>query len=477
MLCAAIATLGAAAAMAGEITLFEYPDFAGRRITLRGVVSNFDPNGFNDRAASMVIRDGYWELCSDAYFRGRCATFGPGEYRNLQPALTDTISSAREVGGAQPAPPPPPPQARPPAPGFVESSPRIELWERREFGGRSIVLTSGAPDFERIGFNDRADAAVVYSGVWRLCEHAGLGGQCREFGPGRYNDLGYLGRTRQLGGHRRRLGRWPSSAAASPSADRAPPRDPVRVSEFRRAKLCHREQRRRQPRPHRLQRPRIVDPRRGWVLVVLHRRQDSRAPAAPSVPATTHRCRGRSTTGYRRAAASTTSTRTTPHRRGTRRADRMAQVDDIAGLRRILRECRSIAVVGLSANWYRPSYFAAKYMQDHGYDIFPVNPNYSEVLGRKCYPSLRDIREKVDIVDCFRKSEEIVPMARDAVAIGARVLWMQLGIRNDEAARIASEAGLDVVMDHCVKIEHARILGGLNWAGVNTGVISSRRAA
>ncbi|MEP6943208.1 MAG: beta/gamma crystallin-related protein [Betaproteobacteria bacterium] len=192
VLCSAIAAFGAAGAMAGEITLFEYPDFAGRRITLRGVVSNFDPNGFNDRAASMVIRDGYWELCSEAYFRGRCATFGPGEYRTLQPALTDTISSAREVGGA-PAPLPPPLEARPPAPGFVESAPRIELWERREFGGRSIVLTSGAPDFERIGFNDRADAAVVYAGVWRLCEHAGLGGQCREFGPGRYNDLGYLG--------------------------------------------------------------------------------------------------------------------------------------------------------------------------------------------------------------------------------------------------------------------------------------------
>jgi len=155
----------------------------------------------------------------------------------------------------------------------------------------------------------------------------------------------------------------------------------------------------------------------------------------------------------------------------------MAQIDDIAGLRRILRECRSIAVVGLSANWYRPSYFAAKYMQDHGYEIFPVNPNYTEVLGRKCYASLRDIDVKVDIVDCFRKSDEIVPLARDAVAIGARVLWMQLGVRNDEAARIASEAGLDVVMDHCVKIEHARILGGLNWAGVNTRVISSRRAA
>jgi predicted CoA-binding protein len=155
----------------------------------------------------------------------------------------------------------------------------------------------------------------------------------------------------------------------------------------------------------------------------------------------------------------------------------MAMVDDIAGIRRILRDCRTIAVVGLSANWYRPSYFAAKYMQDNGYRIVPVNPNYKEVLGEKCYPELRAIGHPVDIVDCFRKAEEMVPIARDAVVIGARVLWMQLGIRNAEAARIASDAGLDVVMDRCVKIEHARILGGLNWAGVNTRVISARRAA
>lgn len=186
LLFAAASLFAAAAAVAGEIILFEYPDFGGRRITLRGAVSNFDPSGFNDRASSMVIRDGYWELCTDAYFRGRCATFGPGEYRGLAPQFTDTISSAREIGG----PPGPPPGL---IIGGGGGSPRIELWERREYGGRSIVLTSGVPDFERIGFNDRADAAVVYGGVWRLCEHEGLGGQCRDFGPGRYNDLGYLG--------------------------------------------------------------------------------------------------------------------------------------------------------------------------------------------------------------------------------------------------------------------------------------------
>jgi uncharacterized protein len=155
----------------------------------------------------------------------------------------------------------------------------------------------------------------------------------------------------------------------------------------------------------------------------------------------------------------------------------MPIVDDIAGLRRILARSRTLAVVGLSAQWYRPSYFAAKYMQDHGYRIIPVNPRYTEVLGEKCYPTLRDIPERVDLVDCFRRSEEIPPIAEDAIAIGAKVLWMQLGIRNEEAARRASDAGLDVVMNRCVKIEHARILGGLNFAGVNTGVISSRRAS
>ena len=153
----------------------------------------------------------------------------------------------------------------------------------------------------------------------------------------------------------------------------------------------------------------------------------------------------------------------------------MALIDDIAGLRRILGETRTIAVVGLSANWYRPSYFAAKYMQDHGYRIIPVNPSYAEVLGEKCYPTITAIPGPVDLVDCFRKPGEIVPLAREAIAKNAKVLWMQLGIRNDEAAKIASDAGLDVVMDRCVKIEHARLMGGLHWAGVNTGVISSRR--
>ena len=149
--------------------------------------------------------------------------------------------------------------------------------------------------------------------------------------------------------------------------------------------------------------------------------------------------------------------------------------EDINTLRRILKQNHTIAIVGLSANWWRPSYFAAKYLQEHGYRIVPVNPQYQEVLGEKCYPSLRDIPFQVDVVDCFRRSEEIAALAEDAVAIGAKVLWMQLGVINHGAAEMARKAGLEVVMDRCMKIEHGRLFGGLNWCGVNTKVISAKR--
>ena len=150
-------------------------------------------------------------------------------------------------------------------------------------------------------------------------------------------------------------------------------------------------------------------------------------------------------------------------------------MDDIAKLRRILRDNRTIAVVGLSANWYRPSYFAAKYMQEHGYRVIPVNPMYDTVLGEKCWKSLAEIPERIDIVDCFRRSEEIPAIADEAIAIGAKVLWMQLGVTSEEARRKAEAAGLEVVQDRCLKIEHGRLFGGLGWAGVNTRVISARR--
>lgn len=150
-------------------------------------------------------------------------------------------------------------------------------------------------------------------------------------------------------------------------------------------------------------------------------------------------------------------------------------MDDINALRRILKDCRVIAVVGLSANWHRPSHFAAKYMQEHGYRVIPVNPQYQEVLGEKCYASLRDIPGKVDMVDVFRKTADVLPIAEDAVAIGARVLWQQLGVRNHAAADLARAGGLEAVMDRCVKIEHGRLFGGLNWVGVNTRVVSAKR--
>ena len=150
-------------------------------------------------------------------------------------------------------------------------------------------------------------------------------------------------------------------------------------------------------------------------------------------------------------------------------------VDDIPGLRRILKTSKVIAVVGLSADWFRPSYFAAKYMIEHGYTVIPVNPRYDSILGQKCYKSLRDIPVKVDIVDCFRKTQDIMPIAEDAIAIGAKVLWQQIGVLNTEAAKKAEAAGLETVMDRCVKIEHGRLFGGLNWCGVNTRVISAKR--
>ena len=150
-------------------------------------------------------------------------------------------------------------------------------------------------------------------------------------------------------------------------------------------------------------------------------------------------------------------------------------MSDIETLRRILSSCRTIAVVGLSADWFRPSYFAAKYLQEHGYRIVPVNPRYPEILGEKCYASLEEIPFGVDMVDVFRRTEDVMPIARQAVAIGARCLWQQLGVVNAEADAYARAHGLDSVTDRCVKIEHARLFGGLNWVGVNTRVISAKR--
>jgi uncharacterized protein len=149
--------------------------------------------------------------------------------------------------------------------------------------------------------------------------------------------------------------------------------------------------------------------------------------------------------------------------------------NDHAALRRILNGCRTIAVVGLSDQWHRPSFFAAKYMQEHGFRIVPVNPRCSEILGERCYARLEDIPRPVDMVDVFRRSEDVGPIADSAIAIGAKCLWQQLGVHNEAATERASVAGLDTVFNRCVKIEHARLFGGLHWAGVNTGVITAAR--
>ena len=157
--------------------------------------------------------------------------------------------------------------------------------------------------------------------------------------------------------------------------------------------------------------------------------------------------------------------------------------NDIQTLRAILKSAKTIAVVGLSAQWNRPSYFAAKYMQEHGYRIIPVNPRYAgqgqfpaeDILGQKCYASLLDIPEAVDMVDVFRKTEDVLPIAQEAFQIGAACLWQQLGVENSEASALFLTHGRLSVTNRCVKIEHARIFGGLNWVGVNTGIISAKR--
>lgn len=142
---------------------------------------------------------------------------------------------------------------------------------------------------------------------------------------------------------------------------------------------------------------------------------------------------------------------------------------------RIIREAESVALVGVSANTLRSSNFVATYLVRTDLRIYPVNPNYEEVLGIKCYPSLADLPEVPDIVDCFRKEEDLPGVVEEAIAIGAKVVWFQLGLRHDGAAARAVDAGLEVVQDRCLKIEHARFAGGLHLAGFDTGVISSKR--
>jgi O-acetylhomoserine (thiol)-lyase len=158
----------------------------------------------------------------------------------------------------------------------------------------------------------------------------------------------------------------------------------------------------------------------------------------------------------------------------------MAAVEPIAytdaKIRRILSTVRTIAMVGASTNWNRPSYFVMKYLQGKGYRVIPVNPSAAgqNLQGEHVYASLRDIPDRIDMVDIFRPSDEAPPIVEDAVAIGAQVVWMQLGIRNDEAATRAEAAGIEVIMNRCPKIEFGRLGGELSWSGVNSGIIHNR---
>jgi uncharacterized protein len=146
----------------------------------------------------------------------------------------------------------------------------------------------------------------------------------------------------------------------------------------------------------------------------------------------------------------------------------------------LLQQYKHVAVVGVSADPYRPSHFVAIYLQAEGYDIIPINPRYAgqTLLGRRVYATLTEAKEAgetIEIVDVFRKAEDVPPIAEEAIKIGAKVLWLQLGIRNDEVGEKAQEAGLIFVQDRCIKIEHARFFGGLHTVGLNTGVILSRK--
>ena len=157
-----------------------------------------------------------------------------------------------------------------------------------------------------------------------------------------------------------------------------------------------------------------------------------------------------------------------------------ASIPDMYDRLQLLQQYRHVAIVGVSADPYRPSHFVAIYLQAEGYDIIPINPRYAgqTLLGKRVYATLTEAKEageQIEVVDVFRRAENVPPIAEEAIAVGAKVVWLQLGIRNDAAARKAQEAGLTVVQDRCMKIEHARFFGGLHTVGLNTGVILARK--
>ncbi|MDE2571179.1 MAG: CoA-binding protein [bacterium] len=154
------------------------------------------------------------------------------------------------------------------------------------------------------------------------------------------------------------------------------------------------------------------------------------------------------------------------------------RLDSALKRRDLLDRVKRVAMVGASANPLRPSYFVFRYLQTHGYDVAPVNPAYKEIEGTRCYPSLEAYAAECgapDVVDVFRKPEDAAQVARDAIAVGAPAIWFQYGVINHEAIALADEAGLAVVVDRCMKVEHARFDGGLSVSGMDSGVLSSKR--
>jgi hypothetical protein len=153
----------------------------------------------------------------------------------------------------------------------------------------------------------------------------------------------------------------------------------------------------------------------------------------------------------------------------------LAPYQDPLTIQRVLNGARTIAIVGLSSNELRASYFVGYYLKRHGYQVIPVNPRETEILGEKCYPSLTAVPGPVDIVNVFRAPAALPDIARDAVAIGAGALWCQFGVINEEGAKIAADGGVTVIMDRCIKVEHARYAGRMHWLGFNTERITSVR--
>jgi predicted CoA-binding protein len=153
----------------------------------------------------------------------------------------------------------------------------------------------------------------------------------------------------------------------------------------------------------------------------------------------------------------------------------LTRYQDPLVIQRVLQNARTIAVVGLSANPLRASYFVGFYLQRHGYHVIPVNPRETEILGQPSFASLKEVPVPVDIVNVFRAPAALPEIARDSVAIGAKCLWCQFGVINEEGARIAEDGGVTVVMDRCIKVEHARYAGRMHWLGFNTEIVTSIR--